>query len=173
MDQNLKEVQHRDGGIVEEIAVREGDDVAVGQVLFRLDDAQSRTELSILTAQLDEAEARRARLLADRDDGTEIVFPARFSSLDQTHQELIQAETRLHTGNLNNRENQRQQLRLGIDQVRDEIVAQEAQRAALIDELGLVEKSRARVIELLQKGLVEAPRVEDAERELVQLKGKL
>lgn len=173
VDQNLKEVQHRDGGIVTEIAVREGDDVAAGQVMFRLDDAQSRTELSILTAQLDEAEARRARLVADRDDGTEIIFPVRFSSLDQKHQELIQAEMRLHTGNLKNRENQRQQLRLGIAQVRDEIVAQEAQRAALIDELGLLEKSHARVIELLRKGLVEAPRVENAERELVQLRGKL
>ena len=41
VDQNLKEVQHRDGGIVGEIHVREGDVVEAGQVLFRLDDAQS------------------------------------------------------------------------------------------------------------------------------------
>jgi len=41
VDQNLKEVQHRDGGIVADIAVREGDEVVAGQVLFRLDDAQS------------------------------------------------------------------------------------------------------------------------------------
>ena len=173
VDQNLKQVQHRDGGIVAEIAVREGDDVAAGQVLFRLDDAQSRTELSILTAQLDEAEARRARLVTDRDNGADILFPARFTTDNPVHKELMDRENRLHTANLANRENQRQQLQLGIAQVQDEILAQEAQRAALVDELSLVERNHARVVELLKKGLVEAPRVEDAERELVQIKGRL
>ena len=173
VDQNLKQVQHRDGGIVAEIAVREGDDVAAGQVLFRLDDAQSRTELSILSAQLDEAEARRARLVADRDAAAGIVFPARFSAENRKQQELIAAETRLHAANLANRENQRRQLQLGIAQVRDEILAQEAQRAALVDELSLVERNHDRVVELLKKGLVEAPRVEETERELVQIKGRL
>lgn len=173
VDQNLKVVQHRDGGIVAEIAVREGDVVAAGQILFRLDDAQSHTELSILSGQLDEAEARRARLLADRDGAGSIAFPIRFSPQSPKHRDLIHGETRLHDGNRTNRENQRRQLQLGIAQIDDEIAAQEAQRIALNDELGLVEKSHARVMELLKKGLVEAPRVEDEERSLVQLRGRL
>lgn len=48
VDQNLKQVQHRDGGIVSEIAVKEGDVVAAGQVLVRLEDTQTRAELSIV-----------------------------------------------------------------------------------------------------------------------------
>lgn len=173
VDQNLKDVQHRDGGIVAEIAVREGDEVAAGQVMFRLDDAQSRAELSILSAQLDEAEARRARLLAERDGFAAVIFPARFAPDDAKHQDLVAAETRLHESNLSNRENQRQQLQLSIAQVREEIVAQEAQRAAQTDELALIEKSHARVVDLFEKGHAEAPRVEDAEREIVKARGKL
>ena len=48
VDQNLKSIQHRDGGIISEIAVREGDFVTKGQVMLRLDDAETRAELSIV-----------------------------------------------------------------------------------------------------------------------------
>ena len=42
VDTNRKTVQHRDGGIVREILVREGEHVAAGQPLVRLDDARIR-----------------------------------------------------------------------------------------------------------------------------------
>ncbi|UXN63304.1 biotin/lipoyl-binding protein [Phyllobacterium sp. A18/5-2] len=36
VDQNMKSIQHRDGGIVSEIAVKEGDFVEKGQIMLRL-----------------------------------------------------------------------------------------------------------------------------------------
>ncbi|WP_244448590.1 biotin/lipoyl-binding protein, partial [Bosea sp. LC85] len=60
VDQNLKEVQHRDGGIVQAIAVRQGDRVEAGQTLFWLDDVQTRAELSIIRSQLGENLGRKA-----------------------------------------------------------------------------------------------------------------
>ncbi len=173
VDDHIKQIQHRDGGIISEIAVEEGEEVEAGQVLFRLDDAQSAAELSILRAQLDEAEARRARLLADRDGLTELVFPQRLLVDEPRLAELVAGELRLHAGNLANRANQRQQLELGIEQIGEEIEGLEAQRAALADELALVEESHARIASLVERELTEAARLEASERELVQLRGRL
>lgn len=173
VDQNLKQVQHLDGGIVAEILVREGDWVDAGQLMFRLMDAQTRAERSILRAQINEAEARRARLIADRDGNGEIEFPDRLLIDDPALAEIVAGETRLHQGNLANRSNQRQQLELGIVQIDDEVVALKAQRDALLDELVLVEESHQRITDLHANGLVETIRLEDAKRELVQLRGRL
>ena len=41
----LKRIQHRDGGIVADIAVKEGDRVEAGQVLVKLDETDTRAEL--------------------------------------------------------------------------------------------------------------------------------
>src|SRR5690349_9260741 len=68
VDQNLKEVQHRDGGIVKTLAVRQGDQVKEGQVLATLDDVQIKAEHLIVRAQMVESLGRRARLLAERDN---------------------------------------------------------------------------------------------------------
>ena len=88
VDQQIKAVQHRDGGIVSEIAVREGDQVKEGQVLLRLDDAQTRAELSIVRAQLLELSVRRARLLAERDLLAHIEFPGDLD-IRHAHQTVV------------------------------------------------------------------------------------
>jgi HlyD family type I secretion membrane fusion protein len=173
VDENLKEVQHRDGGIIAEILVRKGDTVAAGQTLFRLDDAQSRAELSILQAQIDEAEARRARLIADRDGLAEISFPDRLQPDDAAFADILNGETRLHAGNLANRSNNRQQLEQGIVQIDEEITALDAQKAALLEELALVEATQKRIRDLDQKRLIETARVEEVAREITQLRGRL
>ncbi len=59
-NQNLKEVQHRDGGVVQAIGVRQGDRVEAGQTLFWLDDVQTKAELSIIRSQLGENLGRKA-----------------------------------------------------------------------------------------------------------------
>ncbi len=63
----VKQVQHRDGGIVQEILVEDGDEVAAGDLLIRLDDTQERTKQSIILSELAELYAQRARLAAERD----------------------------------------------------------------------------------------------------------
>lgn len=173
VDQNLKQVQNLDGGIVSDILVREGDPVEAGQLMFRLNDTQIRAERSILSAQINEAEARRARLIADRDGYGEIEFPELLLVDDPSLTELVAGETRLHKGNLANRTNQRLQLELGIIQINDEVVALKAQRDALVDELALVEESNQRFTELHTSGLVETLRLDESRRELVQLRGWL
>src|SRR5262245_21558644 len=54
VDSNVKKVQHPTGGVVGEIRVRDGDKVAAGDLVMRLDDTVTRANLGVVTSQLDE-----------------------------------------------------------------------------------------------------------------------
>ena len=172
VDQNLKSIQHRDGGIISDIAVREGDFVRAGQVLIKLEDAQTKAELSIVRSQLVELAARKARLLAERDLLEAIEFPDGPSAGDHAAAVMMNGETRLFDGNRANRESQKQQLELGIEQIGEEIKGLEAQRASKDDEIALVEIEHKKVKGLVDKGLIENARVYTADREMARLRGE-
>jgi HlyD family type I secretion membrane fusion protein len=58
-------VTHRDGGIVAQVLVREGQTVTKGQTLVLLEDARIDASVELLQAQLDSERLRRARLRAE------------------------------------------------------------------------------------------------------------
>src|SRR4051794_23025128 len=66
-ESSRKTVQHLEGGIIGQILVKDGDEVHAGQVLLRLDDTKARTSLEALQGQMWDAQAREARLIAERD----------------------------------------------------------------------------------------------------------
>ena len=80
VESNVKKVQHPTGGVVGEILVKEGSEVDEGQIVLRLDDTVTRSTLGVVRSQLDEFMAREARLLAERDDASAIVFPAQLTN---------------------------------------------------------------------------------------------
>ncbi len=70
VDRNRQIVQHPFGGVVADILVAEGDSVARGDLLIRLDPTDLQSELAIVEGQYFEILARRARLTAERDDAS-------------------------------------------------------------------------------------------------------
>jgi multidrug efflux pump subunit AcrA (membrane-fusion protein) len=64
LDSSRKTVQHLEGGIVREIAIREGEVVSAGQALIRLDETQIMARLEFLRAQL-LADRRQLELVAE------------------------------------------------------------------------------------------------------------
>jgi HlyD family secretion protein len=172
VDQNLKSIQHRDGGIVSAIAVRPGDRVRTGDVLFRLEDAQTRAELSIVRSQLVELTAKRARLLAERDGLAAIEFPATLDLGNPAVATIVQGEQRLFDGNRAERETRKQQLELGVEQIAREIVGLEAQRDSKRVEVELVANEHQRISSLAEQGLIENARVYGIGRERARLAGE-
>ena len=172
VDENLKSIQHRDGGIVSEIAVKEGDFVKQGQVLLRLDDAQTRAELSIVKAQLLELTARKARLFAERDSLDAILFPSELLKAQSSIPAIIQGEIRLFEGNRKNRNSQKEQLALGITQLNEEIKGLEAQRDSKAKEISLITVEHERIKGLADNRLIEGSRVYLADREWANLLGE-
>jgi HlyD family secretion protein len=75
VESNRQIVQHPEGGVVGEIRVKDSDTVAQGDVLIRLDGRRLQSELAVIDGQLLEIGARKARLMAERDDAADVSFP--------------------------------------------------------------------------------------------------
>jgi HlyD family type I secretion membrane fusion protein len=75
VDSSRKSVQHLEGGVIQDILVRDGDLVEAGQVLLRLDGANVRAAIASLKPMLTTNRAQQARLEAERQELDEIQFP--------------------------------------------------------------------------------------------------
>jgi HlyD family type I secretion membrane fusion protein len=172
VDEDLRAIQHLDGGIIRSITAKKGEVVAEGQVLFTLDDTQMRAELQIVRGQLMELLAKRQRLLAERDQLEKMQPTEGYEDLEIATSSVLKGEKRLFQGNLKNRLSQIEQLKLGITQLEEEINGLVAQDEANDRELDLV-KTEANKVQLLQKkGLVDGSRIYTSSRDLTKLKGE-
>ncbi|MFZ5690186.1 MAG: HlyD family type I secretion periplasmic adaptor subunit [Pseudomonadota bacterium] len=172
VDQNLKEIQHRDGGIVKSIAIRQGDFVKEGQILIALDDLQIKAELLIVRSQLLEALGRRARLVAERDDLSEISFPNELNVPSPLTNDIRNGEIHLFKGNKVNRDSRKEQLTLTIHQTGEEIKGMESRLAAKEEEIQLVGAERTKLLDLYEKKITDYSRVYTASREWARLLGE-
>lgn len=99
-----KTVQHLEGGIVEEILVKNGDRVEKGQPLIRLREVQVSAAVEVLRQQLDAELAKAARLAAEARRQAVIEFPEallarrsdpRVATVLRSEQALFDARRRL------------------------------------------------------------------------------
>ncbi|MBP8019004.1 MAG: HlyD family type I secretion periplasmic adaptor subunit [Hylemonella sp.] len=81
LDTKRKAVQHLSGGLVKEVLVREGDIVAEGQPLIRLDDMVAKANFQMVRQRYLASRATEARLMAEQTKQARIAF----------HPDLVQA----------------------------------------------------------------------------------
>lgn len=176
VEQNRQIVQHPDGGVVEAILVAEGDSVAAGQPVLRLDGALLRSELSIVESQFLEILARRGRLEAERDEAPTPTFPDELVTLAATREDaadLMQGQIRLFQARRDTLARQTEQLARRAEQTLSQIDGIDAQIAAMQDQLALISEESASVQELLDKGLAQAARLLALQREEARLRGEM
>lgn len=166
ISQQVKLIQHRDGGIVSEIAVRNGDQVKKGDVLIRLDETQTRVELAIVRGQLQQFYAMRARLKAERDGEAAVSFDGLDVSevLKVSELKLFEANRRMITS-------QEEQMRLQITQLEEQIRGLKAQTGSSDTEREIVEKEIAKLETLLKSGLVPVSEHRDLLRQMARIDG--
>ncbi len=91
-----KVLQNLEGGIVEEILVKEGDAVKKGQILLKVKNLKSRSELAGYLSKYNELAARAARLKAEAKHR-----PLRFDPiLAKEHPDLVARERSLYEANM-------------------------------------------------------------------------
>jgi len=168
-----KVIQHSDGGIVAEIAVHDGDVVAEGDLLLRLDDTITKANLAIVEQEIDQLEARRARLTAERDGKSAVDWPTELPAPNADQEVRLAAERRLFAARAASLEGQRNQLTQRISQTEEEIVGLLAQKKAKEDELVVIAAELKDVEALYKTQLVTLQRVNALRREKIQIEGTI
>lgn len=176
VSQNRQIVQHPDGGVVAEIAVKDAQQVEAGDLLIRLDGALVKSELAIVEGQLFEVMARSVRLTAERDDADMPVFSGELAELAKARPEvaeLIEGQRSLFLARRESVLKQSEQLQKRSAQIASQIEGVDAQVAALSEQLSLIEQELTDQRTLLEKGLAQSSRVLALEREASRLQGSV
>ena len=174
VDSNVKKVQHPTGGVVGELRVRDGVHVHAGDLLIRLDETITRANLAIVVKGLDELAARQARLEAERDDDSEVRFPADLKSrmANADVRRVVEGEQKLFDLRKSARAGQKAQLKERIGQIKEEIGGLTVQVEAKQNEISLILKELEGVRYLWQQSLVPITRLTQLERESVRIGGE-
>ncbi len=174
VDRNRQVVQHPDGGVVEEILVDEGDTVAAGDLLIRLDASVLQSELAIVEGQLFEILARRARLEAERDDATSLTFSPILLEVDNADvQSLMAGQERLFAVRVETNDRAVEQFTQQRAQIASQLSGITAQQEALTTQQTLIAQELADQQSLLERGLAQASRVLALQREEASLLGTM
>ncbi|WP_439154354.1 HlyD family type I secretion periplasmic adaptor subunit [Yoonia sp.] len=174
VERNRQVVQHPDGGVVAEILVDEGDAVAVGDMLIRLDPSDLASELAIVEGQLFEILARRGRLEAERDDLDAPVFdPVLITADTDESRDLIAGQTRLFDARRESSSRAVEQLTQQRAQIASQLDGITAQQQALTTQRALIARELADQQSLLDRGLAQASRVLALQREEANLLGRV
>ena len=169
-----KKVQHKEGGIVGEILVKDGDRVEVGQPLVVLDNTETKAELAIIDGLLDEASTKQARLEAQRDKATEIGYPAEIAvrAREPELAAIMTGQTKLFNARLSTIKGKKEQLSQQIDQLTEQIGGLDSQKTSKDKQLSLIKNELKDLKDLQKKGLVPISRVMAMDRETASLDGQ-
>jgi HlyD family secretion protein len=168
-------VQHPDGGVVGEILVREGDLVAAGDIMIRLDGTTLLSELTVLESQLYELMSRRGRLVAEQTDQESITFDPDLlaaAAVNPEVQSLIDGQEALFEARLRTMEREIEVMGERQTQISEQIIGSEAQISSLKRQSDLIEEELVGQRQLLKQGLAQASRVLALEREAARLEGQ-
>ncbi|WP_044549639.1 HlyD family type I secretion periplasmic adaptor subunit [Azospirillum lipoferum] len=172
-DSNRKSVQHLEGGIIAEILVREGQGVAAGQPLMRLDDLESRSTVTVLEEQLWSLLAQQARLSAER-DGLEVMAVPPVLATRAGHpvvSDILAGQERIFTTRNAALDGRAAVTRQRVAQLDAQIAALEAQRSAGRRQLVLIQEEVDAVSEIVAKGYERKSRLLGLMRQAAELDG--
>jgi HlyD family secretion protein len=169
-------VQHPDGGVVDEILVRNGDSVAAGDLLVRLDGTFLRSELAVIEGQLAEFFARSARLRAERDGETDVrveEYPDLFTQTRSVLEEQVAGQRSLFEARLVSLKREEEQLTKQQGQMQQQIEGLTAQMNAAQRQLALFQSELKDVETLYDRGLVQVTRLLELQRAEAELEGQI
>ncbi len=173
VENSRQTIQHLEGGIIKEIHVRDGQLVQSGDLLFRMDETQARATFETLSNQLGVFLAREARLMAERENASQVVFaPEILQSNDANVRRAIADEQANFRERAGLKKVQLDVLENRIATFQREIEGLREERESSQRQIKLIDQELVGLRDLFTKQLVPLTRLNTLERErerLVQL----
>lgn len=175
---SLRHVQHLEGGVVDEIKVREGDHVNAGDVLVLLSGISARAQAAQFTGRLRALAAAEARLQAERAGDTAINFqhPSLADQSDAEVRGVIEQQVNQFLTRRANDESQESILGQRVAQLKLQITGAEKQLESVRQQTGLIRQEVVIVKEMVEKGYERKSRLlalQRAEADLLGQEGEL
>jgi membrane fusion protein, protease secretion system len=174
---NRKDIQHPTGGIVQQILVKDGDEVKAGQVLVRMNDVQPRAQEETIRAQYLTELATKARLIAEATNAKTITFPPELTTAAAAHNAQVEDDMNLQVQLLNSR---RLALQASLSTLHETMVGYGAQLASAKElhgdkqaEQKALEQQLTGMRELAGEGYAPRTKLQDLERQDAQINGEI
>jgi HlyD family type I secretion membrane fusion protein len=168
-------VQHLEGGIVAELAVRDGQLVRAGDLLMRLDDTQSASRRSQLDARQIAAASEMARLEAERADGAQLAVDGGLAKRqgEPAVARVLGIQADLLASRRSDRAQRRAMIGKQIEQIGEEVRGLKAQVASREKRRLLSDERLAGLLQLASKGYASRVQVAGLESELAAVDGEI
>ncbi len=174
VEDSRKTIQHLEGGIVKEIAIKDGQMVKKGDLLIVLDDTQLKAHLEIIEAQYKAVLALSARLEAERDNRESIQFDdyLKANTDDPDVIELMRIQERVFNTRKTAREGEIEVLKQRIEQLQEQINGLREQQKSNRKQIRLFKEEIVDFQVLLKQGFTDKTRMREMERRVAELEGE-
>lgn len=168
-----KTVQHLEGGIIDQLLVKEGQEVKAGAVLLLLDDTQAKSRLGLLQGRHVARSALAARLRAERDRLPKIQIPPELSaqSDDPSVLAAITAQISVFDARQTSLVSETKILQQRIIQTGEEVTGLRDEIAAQNEQIQLIDQEIVGLETLFKKGLTPLERLLNLKRRRAEIRG--
>lgn len=173
IDNERKIVQHLEGGIVEEVLVREGEEVLAGQPLIILKSVQTDANANVLRKELVTLEAQRTRFMAERDGKRDLSWSEELKTLAENaaSMDVLANEEKIFASRIENLDTQVSLLNAQIKQNRAEIAGYEDQIRAENHIISTLQEELGAKRKLHRERYVDKTQILGLERDLANHQG--
>ncbi|MEP3528209.1 MAG: HlyD family type I secretion periplasmic adaptor subunit [Sulfitobacter sp.] len=174
LESDRKVVQHFEGGIVQEILVREADVVEQGDPLIVLDNIQVNSEIAVLDQRRATSEALIARLVAEQTFAEEIDFPEDLLASENPNvKSAVRAQRNIFRDRRSIFLSQTEILEYRAEQLNGQAEGYEVQREALEKRHELRSELFERMRTGEERGVIESNRLSTMQDEVIQIEASI
>jgi HlyD family secretion protein len=170
-----KIIQHLEGGVIRDIAVREGDTVEAHQVLVNLDDTAPKAELRRLELRYIRLQAMDTRLQAEMQEKSELAFPSAVleAAQDPDFAPIIDSQKLTFEARRQSLNSEIATINEGINALQERVEGARLQMAGVKEQLRLLAEEIEAKSTLLKSGFVRKPELLALQRQEANLQGEL